>query len=336
MNLLPAPAKEMSVPIRRLFSPGPIAAQYNLDLLFSHRSNEFRKLYADTSTHLLKISGYTNVVMTQGSASSALETVLSSVLKSNSRLLMLVNGEFARRALQMATFCTDAIVQVADRQSLLQMLETDQFDFCFVVQFETSLSIHNDLKEIEEICLRKHVHLIVDAVSAFPYYAPPQAKFLLSTSSKQLGGLPAMGLVFYNDLDQIKLVERSDYLNLRKYITYSDSDQTPHTALIPQIDSLNNALQHLNVEQLRTNICRNALALTEGLDSAVVNERVAPVVTLRVRKPAELVNSLRGAGISLYYNQFYMNEYIQVGCFNYPDAAPYLELNECLRRSNFL
>jgi aspartate aminotransferase-like enzyme len=315
----------------KLFSPGPVPSKYSTELLFSHRSSEFEQLFAETRQRLLNLAGYQNVVFTQGSASSAIETVLSSILVSDSKLLILVNGEFARRAAKMASFYTRHVKEVNSLESLLSALENQSFDYCFVVQFETSLSIFNELKKIEALCLLRNVHLIADVVSAFPYYEPPRAKFLITSSSKQLRGLPAMGLIFYDQISDLTMVERSNYLNLAKYIDYANKNQTPHTSLIPQFDSLNQALAGLNLKALRANISRNALTLTEGLEDHVVNERVCPVVTLKVRDADSIVEKLRLEGISVYHNRYYMDYFIQIGCFNYESQEVYTDLNQLLR-----
>jgi len=329
-----APVADTGTSVSKLFSPGPVAANYNLALSYSHRSDEFKFLYSEVSARLLQISGYRSVVMTQGSASSAIETVLSSVLKRDSRILILVNGEFGKRAARMASYCTRLVTRVGDFDSLIASLRATKYDFCFVVQFETSLSIFNRLGEVSELCKENGVHLIVDAVSAFPYYETPNAKFVISTSSKQLKGLPALGLIFFNDVSDLDLVERSDYLNLKKVIEYSRKGQTQHTALIPQIDSLNKSLSDLVVDDLRRSITRNAQILVEGLEEKTINERVCPVVTFDARDPERVVRSLRARGISLYHNPFYAKQYIQVGCFNYDAGEEYGELNHLLRKSS--
>jgi aspartate aminotransferase-like enzyme len=315
---------------QKLFSPGPVPLKYATEINYSHRSGEFQVLYKEVSAKLCDLAGYKHVVLTQGSASSAVETVLSSVLTAESKILVLVNGEFGRRAAAMAAFYTQSVSQVATLAELLDKLEVENFDFCFVVQFETSLSIFNDLAAVQTVCVTKNVHLIADAVSAFPFYEPPKAKFLITSSSKQLRGLPALGVIFFDDITDLNLVERSNYLNLKRYIDYSLKNQTPHTSLMPQFDSLNQELTKLNVVELRKQIRSNALMLTSALENLVLNEPICPVVTLKIENAEVVVEKLRQAGISVYHNLFYMNYYIQVGCFNYDDSSVYAELGQLI------
>ena len=70
----------LSVP--KLYSPGPIPQKINLDINFSHRSPEFRNLYMQTIDKLQKhfnIPDKYEILFTQGSGTSAIETVLSCI-----------------------------------------------------------------------------------------------------------------------------------------------------------------------------------------------------------------------------------------------------------------
>jgi aspartate aminotransferase-like enzyme len=313
-----------------LFSPGPVASQYNWSLTYSHRSEEFERLYSSVKKYLTGLSGYKNVIFVQGSASCAIETVLSSVLKPISRLLVLVNGEFGRRVSQIAAHYTNFVETAPTIDALNNLIKQKQFDFVFAVQFETSLSIYNNLHQIEKICANYNIHLIVDTVSAFPFYNPPTAKFMISSSAKQLRGLPAMGLIFYDNIDDLELLDRSDYLSLQRYITYATNHQTPHTSLIPQFYSLFLALENMNLSIYRNQIIDNSLTLTEGLSDLILNEYICPVVTLSVKDTETFLNKLSRENISLYQNLAYTNSHIQVGCFNYDSTENYARLNKII------
>ena len=295
----------------KLLSPGPVPSD---TIKFSHRSDEFRAVYQKTSLLLSELSGYKNVIFTQGSASSAIETVLSSTLSEDTFVAVVVNGEFGKRAAKTAAYYSKN-VKVYDDLSKIGDEEV-----CFVVQFETSNSHYNDLTKF-----KFSGKLIVDAVSAFPYYPIPQADFLITSSSKQLQGLPAMGIVFYNDLP--KLIQRSDYLNLSKYVEYGQRQETPHTSLMPQFFSLYESLKSFDLKSFRDMVRLNSVALTKGLEKFIVNEKETPVVTLRLNVKEELAKR----GFFVYKNESYMEDCIQVSCFNYNDVSVYDSLNRILR-----
>ena len=296
----------------KFFSPGPVPSEM---IQFSHRSPEFRYVYQKTASLLLGLSGYQNVVFAQGSASSAIETVFSSTLKENTSIAVVVNGEFGRRAAKMASYYSKK-VEVVD-----SLAKVKNQEFCFVVQFETSNSYYNS----DLFNFKFAGKLIVDAVSAFPYYSTPQADFVITSSSKQLSGLPAMGIIFYNDLPE--LIERSDYLNLAKYVEYGQKNETPHTALMPQFFSLYDYLSKLNVSFYRRRIYLNATVLTSGLNEYVVNNSKAPVITFNLNAK----EYLQKMGYCVYKNETYTKNGIQISCFNYEDEKVYHEINKLLK-----
>jgi aspartate aminotransferase-like enzyme len=296
----------------KLLSPGPVPSE---TIEFSHRSDEFRDVYKQTALLLLNLSGYKNVIFTQGSASSAVETVLSSTLAEDTTVAVVVNGEFGRRAAITASYYSKNVKIYDD------LAKVEKRDVCFVVQFETSNSYYNDLTNF-----KFDGKLIVDAVSAFPYYPIPQADFLIVSSSKQLSGLPAMGIVLYNDLPA--LFCRSDYLNLSKYIEYAKKGETPHTSLMPQFFSLLQSLKIFDLDKFRAMVSLNAETLTKGLEKYIVNESISPVVTLRLNVKDALANE----GFFVYQNETYMKDCIQISCFNYSSNHVYHELNTILRK----
>jgi aspartate aminotransferase-like enzyme len=139
-----------------------------------------------------------------------------------------------------------------------------------------------------------------------------------------------MGLIFYDSIDDLDLLNRSDYLSLQKYQAYATNHQTPHTSLIPQFYSLFLALENMNLPTYRNQIIENSLALTEGLADLVLNEHICPVVTLSVKDTETFLSKLSRQNISLYQNPAYENSHIQVGCFNYDSTENYARLNRII------
>ena len=322
-----------------LFSPGPIEKKYTCSITFSHRDKDFFELYKSIESKLLSFSDYYNkVIFAQGSASSAIETVLGSVLKKdNSKILILNNGSFANRSLKVSEkYCYDISV-VKTVEEALEALDNYHYTHFFAVQFETSLSIHNDLTKILERCKELYITSIIDSVSAFPYYKIPECDFLITSSAKQLGGMPVMGIIFFNSDKHYYLVDNNEYLNLKTYIEYSLKYQTPHTSLIPQFLSLNKELETFSVEKNKINIENNCNVFSNSFN--FVNERYCPVLTLKVKDTERVVKVLNEKGFKVYYNLFYMKDYIQIGMFNYNSTKPYKLLNkelENLKNENSL
>lgn len=322
-----------------LFSPGPIPKKEEIEINFSHRDEEFSDLIVSVKEKLLDISHYYNdIIMTQGSASSAIETIFSSLFKKESKILVFANGAFGNRAIVMADFYSQRVDVTTTLNGTREALRKKDYDFFFSVQFETSLSLYNNLEELLFICKNKKIVTIVDAVSSFPYYELQKVDFLITSSAKQLGGLPVMGLIFYDKEKEYELQENSDYLSFKKYKQYSLKNQTPHTSLIPQIlsldKSLNENIKGNNIDGLffKNSIFNNCQTLVQGLEDCVLNTAIAPVITFKVKDTEKVIEHLHSLGIKTYFNLFYMKDYIQVSTFNYTDnQEPYRELNEVLR-----
>src|SRR5687767_15375182 len=94
-----------------LFTPGPLTTSATVKAAMQRdigsRDSEFMDLIARIRTELLAIagvsqeSGYEAVLM-QGSGTFAIEAVLSSVIPPDGRLLVLANGAYGERMLQIA------------------------------------------------------------------------------------------------------------------------------------------------------------------------------------------------------------------------------------------
>ena len=93
----------------KLFSPGPVMVKDNvrhalLHYDICHRSPEFEEMFQDTQAKILKLfradeSYYSLVVSGSGTASN--ETVLSSLFKGDEAILLVHNGVFGERLLEL-------------------------------------------------------------------------------------------------------------------------------------------------------------------------------------------------------------------------------------------
>ena len=93
-----------------LFTPGPLTTSESVKAAMMRdlgsRDREFLEIVRDIRKRLLAIGGaqggdYECVLM-QGSGTFAVESVISSVIPRGGRLLVLVNGAYGRRIVQMA------------------------------------------------------------------------------------------------------------------------------------------------------------------------------------------------------------------------------------------
>lgn len=315
---------------RYWFAPGPVPMAETIRIEYSHRSSDFVQLYLSTVA-MLEDWTKRKVVLIQGSASAAIESVLEGMGLAHKRVLVVNNGSFAQRVvdrLNRIGFSVDETETVAVAFNLL--LDTTAYQAVYVVQFETSNSTLNQTDELGALCRTQNIPLIVDAVSAFPYYNfPGTADVTILSSSKQLRGLPVLGIVAYREELEEGFEKTNSYLDLSKAIEYGKKGQTPHTSLIPQVHSLWKSLIEKSWEPYVSNIGMNAMTVGEQLDDVLVGEKVAPVLTIQTKDANEVVRRLSRLGLDVYYNPAYSGNRIQVSCFNY-GTLPYDELNEAL------
>ncbi len=151
-------------------------------------------------------SGYEAVLM-QGSGTFALESVISSVIPPDGRLLVLANGAYGERMLQIAERLKIAVAiqrwpesEAPDPETVRQLLAAESPPtHVAIVHLETTTGILNPLDEIARIVREHGCRFIVDAMSSFggvPIdFAALQPDYLVSSANKCLEGVPGFSYV---------------------------------------------------------------------------------------------------------------------------------------------
>jgi aspartate aminotransferase-like enzyme len=169
--------------------------------------------------------------------------------------------------------------------------------------------------------------VMVDAVSSLGYYHLPDADAIVTSSAKILGGLPVMGIVIVKkDLlnDGHWSYGGPYYLDLRRYVDSAKNGQTPHTSLLPQLISLNNALNNTIAPET---IMRHSQYTANHLTKLErIGDCPAPVLTFKFPKsvnPKKIYNRLLDYGIEVYMNPLYHKDQFQISCFSERDIRAY-------------
>ncbi len=317
------------------FAPGPVPTKENVTIDFSHRSNEFAKIIFDLRC-MLEFDLDKQVALIQGSASAAIESVIKALRLQHRNVLVIMNGTFSSRVYDLLKYYGKVdVVPDVGHINILTAAKLSNYAAVYVVQFETGSSKLTELEELSRLCKNSGTWLIVDAVSGFPYYRPPkEADVVILSSSKQLRGLPVMGMVAYSQKIKEHLLDSEDYLSLVNAIKYGDKGQTPNTSLMPQILSLWSSLKYKTWKAGVDAIGENAETVADGLTDFLIGETIAPVLTFKTKRPADLAKVLEeGYELQVYFNPSYMTDRIQVSCYNYSQPVPYEELNEALHEA---
>lgn len=199
---------------KALFTPGPLTTSRSVKQAMlrdlGSRDVEFINIVKDVRQRLVALGNggeeYTSILM-QGSGTFGIEAVLSSVIPSDGKLLVLVNGAYGKRLIKIAnvhhipnTELTFAENIQPDARALEQALQSDPaITHVAVIHCETTTGIINPIEEYGRIVKSHNCVYIVDAMSSFGAY-PVDLKacgidFLISSSNKNIEGVPGFSFV---------------------------------------------------------------------------------------------------------------------------------------------
>lgn len=257
------------MPMTKLFSPGPVLVKDNVrrSLLhydICHRSHEFEEMFVDTQAKILKLfnadDSYYSVIVS-GSGTSANETVLSSLFQEGEEVLLIRNGVFGERLLEILTKYNVPMVDMpfpwATQPDLAKVEEAlknnPKVKVVAMVFHETSTSMINPVPEVGALCKKYGKLLSVDCVSAAGGQNIDVVKnniaICTSVGGKCVGAYPGSAYVCARKdvLDTITADQcKNVYLSLYKhYHTALDTHQTPNTPNVNLFWPLNVALTNI-------------------------------------------------------------------------------------------
>ncbi len=198
-----------------LFTPGPLTTSLTVKQAalrdLGSRDQEFIAMVRNIRRKLLELGGVADrgfeAILMQGSGTFAIESVLSSVVPPDGKVLAVINGAYGRRIAQIAQALRIPVTELScpedqspDMERLGQALEADpSISHVAVVHSETSTGMVNPVGEIGEIV--KHFNRIyfVDAMSSFGgmplNLLDCRIDYLVSSANKCLEGIPGFAFV---------------------------------------------------------------------------------------------------------------------------------------------
>jgi 2-aminoethylphosphonate aminotransferase len=234
------------------------------------REAEFGQMLEYISIELTRFAAdpdqYTTVLF-GGSATAAVESMLSSVVQDET-VLIINNGAYGKRMCEIAEAYGLSYLEYAsapdDAIDLIALEEVIQgsdqrISHLAVVHHETTTGLLNDIKAIGELCKRYTIDLIVDAMSSFAAI-PVQMKemnisYLASSSNKNLQGMAGVAFVIAekSKLEQLRQSRsRNYYLNLyAQYQYFSVARQMRFTPPVQTLYALKQAIEELKQEGIK-------------------------------------------------------------------------------------
>src|ERR1700684_972977 len=215
-----------------LFTPGPLTTSATVKAAMLHdagsRDAEFIEAVRDIRERLLRIGGaapgggYECVPM-QGSGTFAIESVVSSAIPRDGRLLVLVNGAYGRRIVEMARVHGIDVqtVETPENRKISPEAVAERLGGVThgaVIHCETTTGIVNPIAKIGEKVAGAGAAYIVDSMSSFGAIpidlAAVHADFLISSANKCIEGVPGFGFVLARRSQLIAAKGRARTLSL--------------------------------------------------------------------------------------------------------------------------
>jgi 2-aminoethylphosphonate-pyruvate transaminase len=194
-----------------LFTPGPLTTSPTVKAAMQRdlgsRDAEFVEIVSQIRNRLIGLGNaeqpdYECILM-QGSGTFAIESVISSMIPRDGKLLVLINGAYGRRIAQIARVhgIPVEIVEVDENRKITaaDFSVSQAITHVAVVHCETTTGILNPIREIGAAVSRAGATYIVDAMSSFG--AIPidlhreNIDVLISSANKCIEGVPGFGFV---------------------------------------------------------------------------------------------------------------------------------------------
>ncbi|MGD0982918.1 MAG: 2-aminoethylphosphonate--pyruvate transaminase [Acidimicrobiales bacterium] len=208
-----------------LLTPGPLTTSDTVKekMLrdWGSRDGAFIAMNSEMRERLVALanaSGTHVCVPLQGSGTFAIEATIATLLPRDGRLLVLVNGAYGKRMVQITRTMGRSVEalewredQLVDPRALDQRLAEDRnITHVAVVHCETTSGILNPIEAVAEVVEAHGRALIIDAMSAFGALPLDAATLpftaVVASSNKCLQGVPGMGfaLIRRDVLEQCK------------------------------------------------------------------------------------------------------------------------------------
>ncbi len=287
-----------------LFTPGPLTTSGTVKAVMQRdlgsRDTEFIEAVRSIRRRLLALadqpdaSTYTAILM-QGSGTFGVESVISSTIAPNGKLLVIVNGAYGKRIVQMAhilkircaalIFPENALPDLATIDAALR--EDTEISMVAVVHCETTTGILNPIAEIGALVRSHNRQFFVDAMSSFgavPLDISP-IDYLVSSSNKCIEGVPGFSFALARKSALLATEGYARSLSLDLLTQYKGLEKDGQFRFTPPIQSMlafHQALIELEEEDgvlgRAARYRQNHAILTEGMRAMGFTEYLAPEV----------------------------------------------------------
>jgi 2-aminoethylphosphonate-pyruvate transaminase len=275
-----------------LFNPGPVMTTANVKSALvhhdvCHRDSAFSELMVQLTGKLRRIfkaSAQHSVLMVTGSGTAAMESALASCVPHDRKILVIDNGAFGERLVEIARlhdmdvvhlrYAWGDVVDPADVETAFE--QHPDIAVVSMIHHETSVGLLNPVREVGAICRRRDALLIVDAVSSLGAedidVVRDNIDVCYSSANKCLHAISGAGFLcvaprVWAKIENIKA--RTYYLDMRRYRKYMEElAQTPFTPAVSTYFALDAACDEVladGLEARRATYRRRNQRMRQGL-----------------------------------------------------------------------
>ncbi len=321
-----------------LMNPGPVTTTSTVKSALvhhdmSHRDSSFSELIVSLTGRLRRIykaSHDHTVVMVTGSGTAAMECAISSSVPRDGKILVVDNGAFGERMLEVARlheldvvhlrYAWGDTVDPADIERAFE--EHPGIAVVAMVHHETSVGLLNPVTQVGAICRRFDALFIVDAVSSLGAedldVVRDNIDLCYGSANKCLHAISGTGFLCvsprtWKRIENIKA--RSYYLDLKRYRRYMDDlAQTPFTPAVSSYFALDAACSEFLADG-HTKRLDSYKALNRHLRDGMARLGMAPFTRTGKESHSVVVACVpRGVTFQELYDRLKLRGYIVYGC----------------------
>jgi 2-aminoethylphosphonate-pyruvate transaminase len=334
-----------------LLTPGPLTTSDQtraaLGRDWGSREADFIALSEGVRARLAALAGVAKThvaVPVQGSGTFGVEAAIQTLVPRDGRLLVLINGAYGRRTVEIARRLGRACVALEvpeDRpivpESVAEALATDPaITDVVLIHCETTSGLLNPLPEIAACVRRAGRRLLVDAMSSFGAVPIDGAKIpftaLIGSSNKGLEGVPGLSFVIVETAYLERCAQNSSSLSLdlfEQWRGFESNGQWRFTPPVQVVAGLASALDQLEAEggitARHARYRRNCEILAQGMQARGFTTYIepglqAPVIVTFLLPPGgwfhfqAFYDFLHASGVIIYPGKLTQAASFRIGC----------------------
>ena len=246
-----------------LLTPGPLTTSKETKeamlIDMGTRDSEYQSLVCHLQEKLLQLAhakkeDYALIFM-QGSGTFGVESVLTSVIKPQEKVLIVSNGAYGKRMVQI---CEQAnikyeelafpMTEAIDVSLLEEAIARADITHVAYVHCETTAGILNDITSIQHIIHKHHKVSIVDAMSSFGSMdidiPALHIDYLITSANKCLHGVSGVALIYARKAHVNTCAHICKSLSLDLYAQYKTMEEVPGSFRFTSPTHVLRALDH--------------------------------------------------------------------------------------------